>query len=40
MQFQTQIYVTLTFIHQKCSEKLIKDEVYVPCIANTAILNM
>ena len=40
LQFQTQIYITLIFIHQKGSEKLVKDELYVLCIANTAILNM
>ena len=31
MQFQTQVYITKRFIHQKGAEKLVKDKLYV-CI--------
>ena len=29
MQFQTQVYITKRFIHQKSTEKLVYDEFYV-----------
>ena len=43
MQFQTHVYITKRFIHQKSTEKLVKDELYVAnhvYLANTAILNI
>ena len=41
MQFQTQVYITKRFIHQKSAEKLVKDELYVTMyLVNTAILNI
>ena len=29
MQFQTQVYITLRFIHQKGAKELVEDELYV-----------
>ena len=42
MQFQTQVYITLRFIHQMGAEKLVKDDILyvVLLLANTAVLTI